>query len=73
MCCHVSTQSASDALVGTYGSAGGEKVGKKGKKEKENKVIYFLCTLSILLKAKRNLLYIRNQSVPRSKHFPSRL
>ena len=27
----------------------------------------------ILLKAKRNLLYIRNQSVPRSKHFPPRL
>jgi hypothetical protein len=26
-----------------------------------------------LLKAKRNLLYIRNQSVPRCKHFPSRL
>ena len=26
-----------------------------------------------LLKTKRNLLYIRNQSVPRSKHFPSRL
>ena len=26
-----------------------------------------------LLKTKRNLLYIRNQFVPRSKHFPSRL
>ena len=26
-----------------------------------------------LLKTKRNLLYIRNQSVPRSKHFPSQL
>ena len=26
-----------------------------------------------LLKTKRNLLYIRNQSVPHSKHFPSRL
>ena len=25
------------------------------------------------LKTKRNLLYIRNQSVPRSKHLPSRL
>jgi len=25
------------------------------------------------LKMKRNLLYIRNQSVPRSKHFPPRL
>ena len=25
------------------------------------------------LKTKRNLLYIRNQSVPRSKHFPPRL
>ena len=24
-----------------------------------------------LLKTKRNLLYIRNQSVPRSKHFPT--
>jgi hypothetical protein len=26
-----------------------------------------------LLKMKRNLLYIRNQSVPRCKHFPPRL
>jgi hypothetical protein len=26
-----------------------------------------------LLKTKRNLLYIRHQSVPRSKHFPTRL
>jgi hypothetical protein len=26
-----------------------------------------------LLKTKRNLLYIRNQSVPRCKHFPARL
>ena len=26
-----------------------------------------------LLKTKPNLLYIRNQSVPRSKHFPPRL
>jgi len=26
-----------------------------------------------LLKTKRNLGYIRNQSVPRSKHFPPRL
>ena len=26
-----------------------------------------------LLKTKRNLLYIRNQSVPLSKHFPPRL
>ena len=26
-----------------------------------------------LLKTKRNLLYIRNQSVPRSKHFPPQL
>jgi hypothetical protein len=26
-----------------------------------------------LFKTKRNLLYIRNQSVPRSKHFPPRL
>jgi hypothetical protein len=26
-----------------------------------------------LLKTKRNLLYIRNQSVPHSKHFPPRL
>ena len=26
-----------------------------------------------LLKKKRNLLYIRNQSVPRCKHFPPRL
>ena len=25
------------------------------------------------LKTKRNLLYVRNQSVPRSKHFPPRL
>ena len=26
-----------------------------------------------LVKTKRNLLFIRNQSVPRSKHFPPRL
>jgi len=26
-----------------------------------------------LLKTKHNLLYVRNQSVPRSKHFPPRL
>ena len=26
-----------------------------------------------LLKTKRNLVYIRNQSVPRCKHFPPRL
>jgi hypothetical protein len=26
-----------------------------------------------LLKTTRNLLYIRNQSVPRCKHFPARL
>jgi len=26
-----------------------------------------------LLKTKRNLLYVRNQSVPRCKHFPPRL
>jgi hypothetical protein len=26
-----------------------------------------------LLKTKRNLLYIRNQTVPRRKHFPPRL
>jgi len=25
------------------------------------------------LKTKRNLLYIRNQSIPRCKHFPPRL
>ena len=31
------------------------------------RVIYFN-----LLKTKHNLLYIRNQSVPRSKHFPPR-
>jgi len=30
-------------------------------------------TMFNLLKTKRNLLYIRNQSVPRSKHFPPRL
>jgi len=26
-----------------------------------------------LLKTKRNMLYMRNQSVPRCKHFPPRL
>ena len=38
---------------------------------------HLLCTLRgqflNLLKTKRNLLYIRNQFVPRSKHFPRRL
>jgi hypothetical protein len=32
-----------------------------------------MCHVSNLLKTKSNLLYIRNQSVPRSKHFPPRL
>ena len=32
----------------------------------------YLCSIN-LLKTKRNLLYIRNQSAPRSKHFPPRL
>jgi hypothetical protein len=32
-----------------------------------------LISLHNLLKTKRNLLYIRNQSVPRCKHFPPRL
>jgi len=31
------------------------------------------CNTFNLLKTKRNLLYIRNQSVPRCKHFPARL
>ena len=31
------------------------------------------CKTANLLKTKRNLLYIRNQSVPRCKHFPPRL
>jgi 4-aminobutyrate aminotransferase and related aminotransferases len=31
------------------------------------------CTDINPLKTKHNLLYIRNQSVPRSKHFPPRL
>jgi len=30
-------------------------------------------SLDNLLKTKRNLLYIRNQSEPRCKHFPTRL
>ena len=38
---------------------------------------FFFCSFCItffnLLNTKRNLLYIRNQSVPRSKHFPPRL
>ena len=34
--------------------------------------VYYNTVIS-LLKTKRNLLYIRNQSVPRSKHFPPRL
>ena len=33
-----------------------------------------LCDAKVnLLKMKRNLLYIRNQFIPRSKHFTSRL
>ena len=35
---------------------------------------YSIMTLNInLLKTKRDLLYVRKQSVPRSKHFPPRL
>jgi len=36
-------------------------------------VTCFSISLFNLLKTKRNLLYIRNQSVPRCKHFPTRL
>jgi len=36
-------------------------------------VEWYLCVEVNLLKTKRNLLYIRNQSVPRCKHFPPRL
>jgi len=32
-----------------------------------------IVTLLNILKTKRNLLYIRNQSVPRCKHFPPQL
>ena len=35
--------------------------------------IYGVATKLTFLKTKRNLLYIRNQSVPRCKHFPPRL
>ena len=35
--------------------------------------ILIMCSFFNLLKTERNLLYIRNQSVPRSKHFPPRL
>ena len=33
----------------------------------------YTCLTFNLLKTKRIVLYIRNQSVPRSKHFPPRL
>ena len=38
-----------------------------------NEELHDLYSYINLLKMKRNLLYIRNQSVPRSKHFPPRL
>ena len=39
-----------------------------------NKTLHYCTYLCInLLKTKHNLVYIRNQSVPRSKHFPPRL
>jgi len=34
---------------------------------------FFFCIVINLLKTKRNLLYIKNQPVPRSKLFPPRL
>ena len=36
-------------------------------------VLYRVAGYLNLLNTKRNLLYIRNQSVPRSKHFPPQL
>jgi len=44
----------------------------------KNKIKYVLDVIKgtkkiNLLKSKHNLLYIRNQSVPRCKHFPPRL
>jgi len=44
--------------------------------ELEFKIIFFVKLQIVyfnLLKTKRNLLYVRNQSVPLCKHFPLRL
>ena len=38
-----------------------------------NRAVVTAFSLTKLLKIKLNLLYIRNQSVPRCKHFPPRL
>ena len=42
-------------------------------KYKAKAAVYMQINAVTLLKAKRNLVYIRNQSVPRCKHFPPRL
>ena len=42
-------------------------------KYKAKAAVYVQINTVTLLKAKRNLLYTRIQSVPRCKHFPSRL
>ena len=43
---------------------------KKHSTQSERNVEFFNVNL---LKTTRNLLYVRNQSVPRSKHFPPQL
>jgi len=44
-----------------------------GAAKPERKLARYNNTYMYLLKTKPNLLYIRNQSVPRCKHFPPRL
>ena len=61
--CVVSDLEASETFLSSY------RVIKFNRKQRMDRIIFLLK----LLKTKRNLLYIRNQSVPRSKHFPPRL
>jgi len=46
---------------------------KRELEQTDTNYLYFPTNALNLLQTKRNLLYIRNQSVPRCKHFPSRL
>ena len=69
-CIPIATNAHSDCVVPLSNCTNGYTIAPQG---------YLTHTLPVLfrslnlLKTKRNLLYIRNQFVPRSKHFPQRL
>ena len=60
-------------MVAAYFSVLFEIFPREVRKPRETLVKVLISSTVNLLKTKRNLLYIRNQSVPRSKHFPPQL